>query len=94
MTLESIEFRRPTVSKSSRKPKSMIVFGTIVLTIILAFGIATGLSTGPPSSPTKFPNCTNKVLELAQNGIARDIGGDLWSNLPVDSHAWFEFSIW
>ena len=48
MTLESIEFRRSTVSKSSSKTKSMIVFGAIVLTIILAFGIVTGLSTGLP----------------------------------------------
>ena len=75
MTLESIEFRRSTVSKSSSKTKSMIVIGAIVLTIILAFGVATGLSTGLPSSPTKVANCTSKVLELAQNGIVRETGG-------------------
>jgi hypothetical protein len=48
MTLESIGLRRPTISKSSKKPKSIIMIGTIVLTIIVAFGVATGLSTGLP----------------------------------------------
>jgi len=43
MTLESLEFRRPTVSKSSKKTKSIIVIGAIVLTIIVAFGVAAGL---------------------------------------------------
>jgi hypothetical protein len=75
MTLESLEFRRSSVSKSSRKTKSMIVIGAIVLTIILAFGVATGLSTGLTSSPMKHTNCTSKVLELAQKGIVREVGG-------------------
>jgi hypothetical protein len=74
MTLESLEFRRSTVSKSSTKTKSKIVIGAIVLTIILAFGVATGLSTGLPSS-MKHTNCTSKVLELAQKGLVREIGG-------------------
>jgi hypothetical protein len=75
MTLEPLELRRPTVSKSSKKTKSMIVIGAIVLTTILTFGVATGLSTGLLSSPTKQANCTSKVLELAQKGIVRDTGG-------------------
>ena len=75
MTLESVEFRRSTVSKSSSKTKSIIVIGAIVLAIILAFGVTTGLSIGLPSSPTKVANCTSKVLELAQKGIVRDVGG-------------------
>jgi hypothetical protein len=75
MTLESLEFRRSTVSKSSSKTKSIVVIGAIVLAIILAFGVATGLSIGLPSSPTKVSNCTSKVLELAQKGIVRDVGG-------------------
>jgi hypothetical protein len=75
MTLESLEFRRSTVSKSNSKTKSIIVIGAIVLAIILAFGVATGLSIGLPSSPTKVSNCTSKVLELAQKGIVRDVGG-------------------
>ncbi|MDQ6668702.1 MAG: hypothetical protein M3Y53_10835 [Thermoproteota archaeon] len=75
MTLESIELRRPTISKSSKKPKSIIMIGAIVLTIIVALGVATGLSTGLPSPPMKYPNCTSKVLELAQKGIVRDVGG-------------------
>jgi hypothetical protein len=69
-----LELRRPTVSKSSKKTKSMIVIGAAVLTIILAFGVATGLSTGL-SSTTKQANCTSKVLELAKNGIVREFGG-------------------
>jgi hypothetical protein len=75
MTLESLEFRRSTVSKSSKKTKSIFVIGAIVLTIIVALGVATGLSIGLPSSPTKQANCTSKVLELAQKGIVRDVGG-------------------
>lgn len=75
MTLESLEFRRSTVSKSSSKTKSIIVIGAIMLTIILAFGVATGLSTGLSSSPMKVANCTSKVLELAQKGIVREVGG-------------------
>jgi hypothetical protein len=75
MTLESIEFRRSTVSRSSKKTKSIIVIGAIVLTIILAFGVATGLSTGLPSSPTKNAICTAKVLELAQKGVIREVNG-------------------
>jgi hypothetical protein len=74
MALESIELRRATVSKSSKKPKSIIIIGAIVLTIIVAFGVATGLITGLPSS-MKPTNCTSKVLELAQMGIVRDVGG-------------------
>jgi len=45
MTLEPIELRRSTVSKTSKKPKSIIIIRVIVLTIIVAFGVATGLST-------------------------------------------------
>jgi hypothetical protein len=75
MALESIELRRSTVSKSSKKPKSIIIIGAIVLTIIVAFGVATGLITGLPFSLIKHTNCTNKVLELAQKGIVRDVGG-------------------
>jgi hypothetical protein len=75
MTLELIEFRRSTVSKSSSKTKSILVIGAIMLTIILAFGVATGLSTGLSSSPMKVANCTSKVLELAQKGIVREVGG-------------------
>jgi hypothetical protein len=74
MTLEPLELRRPAVSKSNKKTKSIIVIGAIILTIILAFGIATGLSIGLPTSPTKQTNCTSKVLELAQKGIVRDTG--------------------
>ena len=53
MTLEPIELRRPRVSKGSRKTKSIIVIGGIVLTFIVVFGVASGLSTGLYSSPTK-----------------------------------------
>lgn len=75
MTLESIEFRRSTVSNSSKKIKSLIVIGAIVLTIILAFGVATAIGTVLPPSPMKNTNCTSKVLELAQKGIVREVGG-------------------
>lgn len=75
LALESIEFRRSTVSKSSKKTKSIIVIGAIVLTIILAFGVVTALGTGLSSSPMKNTNCTSKVLELAQQGIVREVGG-------------------
>jgi hypothetical protein len=75
MTLESIELRRSTVSKSSKKTKSIIVIGAIVLTIIVGFGVATALSTGLPSSPMKHANCTSKVLELSQKGVIREVGG-------------------
>ena len=75
MTLESLEPRRPTVSKSSGKSKSIIVIAGIVLTIIVVFGVATPLSTGLSSSNTKSAICTVKVLELAQKGIIRDVGG-------------------
>ena len=51
------------------------MIGTIVLTIIVAFGVATGLRSRSASSPMKYPNCTSKVLELAQKGIVRDVGG-------------------
>jgi hypothetical protein len=74
MTLESIEFRRSTVSKSSKKIKSLIVIGAIVL-IILAFGVATAIGTSLPSSPMKNTHCTSKVLELAQKGMVREVGG-------------------
>ena len=74
MALESIELRRPTVSKSNPKTKSIIVIGVIGLTIIMAFGVATGISTGLPSS-MKLTNCTSKVLELAQKGIVIEVGG-------------------
>jgi hypothetical protein len=75
MTLESLEFRRSTVSKSSKKTKSIFVIGAIVLTIIVALGVATGLSTGLPSSPMKHTTCTSKVLALSQKGIVREVGG-------------------
>jgi hypothetical protein len=75
MTLEPIELRRPRVSKGSRKTKSIIVIGGIVLTFIVVFGVASGLSTGLYSSPTKQANCTSKVLELAQKGIIREVDG-------------------
>ncbi len=75
MALESIELRRSTVSKSSKKTKPIIVIGVIGLTIIVAFGVATGISTGLPSSPMKLTNCTSKVLELAQKGMVREAGG-------------------
>jgi hypothetical protein len=77
MTLESLEFRRSSVSKSITKAKSITVIGAIVLTIILVFGVATALSTGLPSSysSTKNTLCTAKVLELAQKGIIREVGG-------------------
>jgi hypothetical protein len=75
MTLESIEFRRSTVSNSSKKIKSLIVIGAIVLTIILAFGVAPAIGTGLPPSLMKITDCTSKVLELAQKGIVREVGG-------------------
>ena len=75
MALESIELRRSTVSKSSKKTKPIIVIGVIGLTIIVAFGVATGISTGHPSSAMKLTNCTSKVLELAQKGMVREAGG-------------------
>ena len=88
MTLESLEFRRSSVSKSITKAKSITVIavplllqdqviGAIVLTIILVLGVATALSTGLPSSysSTKNTLCTAKVLELAQKGIIREVGG-------------------
>jgi hypothetical protein len=75
MALESIELRRSTVSKSSKKTKSIILIGVIGLTIIVAFGVATGISTGLTSSPMKLTNCTSKVLELAQKGMIREVAG-------------------
>jgi hypothetical protein len=61
-------YSRPSLS-------SIFVIGAIVLTIIVALGVATGLSTGLPSYPMKHTNCTSKVLELAQKGIVREVGG-------------------
>ena len=77
MTLESLEFRRSSVSKSITKAKSITVIGAIVLTIILVLGVATALSTGLPSSysSTKNTLCTAKVLELSQKGVIREVGG-------------------
>ncbi len=72
MALESLELRRPTVSTSSGKTKSIILIGGIVLTIIVVFAVATPLSTGLYSSNSI---CTIKVLELAQKGIVREVGG-------------------
>ena len=63
----------------SRKYKNVLknnkVALVIGLTIILEFGVATGICTGLPSSPMKLTNCTSKVLELAQKGIVREVGG-------------------
>jgi hypothetical protein len=75
MTLEVL---RPAVSKTSRKTKSIIVIGGIVLSCIVGIGIAaTALSTALPSSssPTKNAICTAKVLELAQKGVIREVNG-------------------
>jgi hypothetical protein len=57
---------------NSGKTRSIIVIIGIVLTIIIVSGVATPLSTGLYSS-NSF--CTVKVLELAQKGIIRDVGG-------------------
>ena len=65
MTLESLEFRRPTVSKSGTKTKSIIVMGAFVLTIIVAFGVATGIGTSLPSSPMKLANCTQQSTRIS-----------------------------
>jgi hypothetical protein len=74
MTLEPLGLRKPG-SMSSGKTKSAFVIVGIVLTTILVFGIATPLSSSESSSDTKNKICTVKVLELAQKGIIRDVGG-------------------
>ncbi|PWU79450.1 MAG: hypothetical protein DLM72_17340 [Candidatus Nitrosopolaris wilkensis] len=74
MALESLELRK-SVSRSSGKTKSIIVIGGIVLTIIVVFGVFALLSSSVSSSDTKRAVCTAKVLELAQKGIIREVGG-------------------
>jgi hypothetical protein len=74
----TLQLRRPAVSKRSRKTKAILVIGGIILSSIVGIGIAvTVLSTSLPSqySSTKNAICTAKVLELAQKGIVREVGG-------------------
>ena len=75
MAVESIELRKSTVSRSSTKAKTIILVVGIILTIIVGFGIITSLSTDLTSVPTKGAVCTAKVLELAQKGMIREVGG-------------------
>jgi len=75
MTLQLI---RPAVSKRTRKTKAVVVIICVILSSIVGIGIAaTVLSTGLPSSYSSTKNgiCTDKVLELAQKGVVRDVGG-------------------
>jgi hypothetical protein len=74
----TLELLKPAVSKRSGKTKYILVIGNIVVMIIVGFGIAAiALSTDLPSSnsSTKKAICTAKVLELAQKGIIREVGG-------------------
>jgi hypothetical protein len=74
----TLELLRPVVSKRNRKTKAIIVIGGIVLSSIIGISIVVAaLSTGLPhsDSSTKRAICTGKVLELAQKGIIRDVGG-------------------
>lgn len=73
----TLELLRPAVSKKSRKTKSVIVIGGILLTIMLGFGVVGTLSADLPSSYSspKTAICTTKVLELAQKGVIRDVSG-------------------
>ncbi len=71
----TLQLRRPAISKGSRKTKPIIVIGGIILSFIVGIGIAI-LGTGLPSSysSTKNALCTSKVLELAKQGIIREVG--------------------
>ena len=75
----TLELLKPAVKRSGEtKTKYVIVIVGIVLSIILVFGIVDiGLGTGMLSrySSTKNAICTSKVLELAQKGMIRDVGG-------------------
>jgi hypothetical protein len=79
MTLESLKPPRSADSKSGPKTKAIIIIGVIVLSVIVVFSVVTALSTGLTTSysytSTKGAICTSKVLELAQKGIIREVGG-------------------
>jgi hypothetical protein len=75
MTIEPLEPSRRTVSGSSKKTKSIIIFGGIASTIIVGLSVFVTVSTGVTSAPTKHAICTAKVLELAQRGIIRGYSG-------------------
>jgi hypothetical protein len=74
----TLELLKPGVSHRSGETKYVLVIAGIVLSIIVVFGIVTiALSTDLSSSysSTKNAICSAKVLELAQKGIVRDVGG-------------------
>jgi predicted transporter len=80
MTIEPLGLRRPTLSKSSKKTKSMIVILAIVL-IILIFGVATGMREAQSSHTKQAPAyytsayCESKVLTLAAHGVVTAVEG-------------------
>ena len=78
MTIEPFELRRETVSRSSKKTKTLIVIaGIAFLLIIVGFSVITTLGSTSSSSISSTRNavCTAKVLGLAQKGIVRDVTG-------------------
>lgn len=79
MTIEPLGLRRPTLSKSSKKTKSMIVILAIVL-IILIFGVATGIREAQSytkQAPAYYTSayCESKVLTLAAHGVVTAVEG-------------------
>ena len=75
MAIESIGLLKPTVSKSSKKAKPIILVVGIIFPIFVGFSTYAMLSTGLGSTPTKGAICTAKALELAQKGMIRDVEG-------------------
>lgn len=74
----TLQLKRLGVSKGTRKTKAVVLIVCVILSSIVGIGIAASvLSTGLPSSYSSTKNgiCTAKVLELAQKGIVREVGG-------------------
>ena len=75
----TLELLKPEVKKSERT-RNVLLTGGIILSTVIVFSIVgngVGLGTGMPSAHylTKSAICKSKVLELAQEGIIRDVGG-------------------
>lgn len=78
MTIEPLGLRRPTLSKSSKKTKSMIVILAIVL-IILIFGVYNWNKRSSvfsyKTSICLLYKCESKVLTLAAHGVVTAVEG-------------------
>jgi hypothetical protein len=58
-----------------RRTLTILVTIVSVSVLLLAVGLATGLSSYTGSDSYKQAACLGKVLEFAQRGIIRDVGG-------------------